>query len=153
MPQCNDHRSIQMWHHQCAVAAGSRWRGSSSPGHMPTVWTRSWQCPTPTTPRADVPSCAIAAVLVVAAGLVCCRPTIGQRGIQCGGTGGTGRASLKPDRLLMSGFLKRLINKKDITQVSRKCVSLILSGWSAAADRKSSQRSNAWNYSSYSHGH
>lgn len=32
--------------------------------------------------RANVPSCAIAAVLVVAAGLVCCRPTIGQRGMQ-----------------------------------------------------------------------
>lgn len=34
----------------------------------------------------DIPSCASAAVLVVAAaGLVCCRPTIGQRGIELGG--------------------------------------------------------------------
>lgn len=79
-------------------AAGSRWRGSSSPGHMPTAWAQSWQRPTPTPPQADVPSCAIAAVLVVAAGLVCCRPTIGQRGIQCGGIGRT-RASLKLESL------------------------------------------------------
>ena len=77
-------------------AAGNRGKGggggSSSPGHMPTTQVQRWQRPTPTPPLADVPSVAIAAVLVVAAGLVCCRPTSGQRGIQCGATGGT-RAS------------------------------------------------------------
>lgn len=106
MPQCNDDRSKR----NPSVCSGSRRRDSSSPGHMPIAWVRSWQSSTPTTPRADVPSCAIAAVLVVAAGLVCCRPTIGQRGIQCGGTGGTG-AMLKPDSHLVLWIL-RLMNFK-----------------------------------------
>lgn len=35
--------------------------------------------------HSHIPSCASAAVLVVgAAGLVCCRPTIGQRGVELG---------------------------------------------------------------------
>lgn len=46
-----------------AIWAPPRWRGEEMHSH--------------------IPSCASAAVLVVgAAGLVCCRPTIGQRGVQ-----------------------------------------------------------------------
>lgn len=106
MPQCNDGRSER----NPSVCSSSRRRDSSSPGHMPIAWVQSWQSSTPTTPRADVPSCAIAAVLVVAAGLVCCRPTIGQRGIQCGGTGGAG-ATLKPDSFTVLWILS-LMNFK-----------------------------------------
>ena len=94
--------TIQRWSISVQAAGGG---GSSSPGHMPIITRlQNWQCPTPAPPLADVPSCAIAAVLVVAAGLVCCRPTIEQRGIQCGATGGT-RASLKPHSVSLSWFL------------------------------------------------
>lgn len=51
---------------------GSSWIGLSGP-----PWWRGEEM------HSHIPSCASAAVLVVgAAGLVCCRPTIGQRGVQ-----------------------------------------------------------------------
>lgn len=61
---------------------------AGTPGHMLTrpvgsVGTVPGCCGSPA--LTDIPSEARAAVLVVAAGLVCCRPTIGQRGIQLGG--------------------------------------------------------------------
>lgn len=66
-----------------SVCRSSRRRDSASPGNMPLAW-------------ANLPSCAMAAVLVVAAGLVCCRPTIGQRGMHCGASAWT-EAWLKPE--------------------------------------------------------
>lgn len=72
---------------------------AGTPGHMLTrpvgsVGTVPGCCGSPA--LTDIPSEARAAVLVVAAGLVCCRPTIGQRGIQLGVTNqGRGVASLE----------------------------------------------------------
>lgn len=53
---------------------GARWTGDIL---VPPPWWRGEEM------HSHIPSCASAAVLVVgAAGLVCCRPTIGQRGVQ-----------------------------------------------------------------------
>lgn len=129
MPQCNDDHSKVF--HQCAVAAGSRWRGSSSPGHMPIAWVRSWQCPTPTTPSSRRT-------------FLC----------HCGRAGGSGRAGMLPshywterdsmrrhrwDKSLTkawqpSNFLSlinfRVLHKNDNTWVSRQC--LDQADWSCA---------------------
>lgn len=97
MPQCNDDRSER----NPSVCSSSRRKGFKQPRtHANSLTTKLAELNSNNPLWADVPSCAIAAVLVVAAGLVCCRPTIGQRGIQCGGTGGAG-ATLKPDSFMV----------------------------------------------------
>lgn len=64
-------------------------RGQGSPGPPPRWWGEEM--------HSHIPSCASAAVLVVgAAGLVCCRPTIGQRGVQL--EGATKRVVTPPER-------------------------------------------------------
>lgn len=107
MPQCNDHHSKVV--DQCA---GSRQQveGFKQPRPHANSLSTELAAPDSNAPssRRTVPSCAIAAVLVVAAGLVCCRPTIGQRGIQCGGIGRT-RASLKLESLFNFSDTLKLI--------------------------------------------